>query len=138
MVPRTAMPLRPGLGISQKGFGLSTGGSLGCFLTDNKSGDTVLVSNQHVLAYYNSGFWPNQSEKDAESQVIQPDGSEINAYVIQRSTWQNINDSFTELGIPFGRSSSDTLAIAQERLTAAIADRCVVAKFLAGQLKGDL
>jgi hypothetical protein len=136
--PQTKDPLCPGLYISQKGFGMAAGGTLGCFMTDNKSGGTVLVSNQHVLAFYQPSWWPSQSEKDAGVQVIQPDGSEINAYVTPRRTWLEIEQGFKEIGVAFGIGLGDTEDGARNRLAELIADRCVVATVLRGQLGGNL
>ncbi len=136
MVPRTEVPLRPGMPISQKGFGLSTGGTLGCFLTDRRSGSTVLVSNQHVLGFYDPRWY---ADKDGQAEVVQPDGSEINAFVLVQDSWTKIGACYRDLGQPMTSvSSGETIAQHQAKLAEAIARRCTVGRWLRGQLKGKL
>ena len=95
------------------------------------------MSNQHVLGFFQPSW---HSDKDGEATVIQPDGSEINAFVIQQDTLTKIDTCYRQLGLGGMKSvsPSDTVHKHQALLTEAIASKCTIAKFLRGQLKGDL
>jgi len=72
-------PLRAGIGISQAGFGCAKGGTIGCFVEDVASGKIMLLSNMHVLQYFQAAPklgilpWTPQSQRD----IVQPDTSEL-------------------------------------------------------------
>lgn len=51
-MPYIYRPIRPGTSISQKGFGGALGGTLGCFVQDAKTDQIMLLSNMHILQFY--------------------------------------------------------------------------------------
>src|ERR1041384_95449 len=73
--PQPADVLRPGLLISQRGFGASVGGTLGCFVVDNASGQPMILRNSHVLEFYR-----NARDDSGTLDLIHPCGAEILAY----------------------------------------------------------
>lgn len=78
-------PIKPGISISQAGFGAATGGTLGCFVEDVTTGHIMLLGNMHVLQFFQSAPklgllpWTPQSQLD----IVQPCTSELKMMVEQ-------------------------------------------------------
>jgi len=78
-------PIKPGISISQAGFGAATGGTLGCFVEDIATGNIMLLGNMHVLQFFQSAPklglvpWTPQSQLD----IVQPCASELKMTVEQ-------------------------------------------------------
>jgi hypothetical protein len=78
-------PIKPGISISQAGFGAATGGTLGCFVQEVATGKIMLLGNMHVLQFFQSAPklgllpWTPQSQLD----IVQPCVSELKMTVEQ-------------------------------------------------------
>ena len=70
-------PLRPGISISQKGFGAATGGTLGCFVEDNATGKIMLLSNMHILQFYQvtKSIFGTSKKDPMQDEIVQPSAS---------------------------------------------------------------
>ncbi|MFY2561240.1 hypothetical protein ACN469_26810, partial [Corallococcus terminator] len=71
-------PLMPGISISQKGFGGGLGGTLGCMVEDVKTEEIMLLSNMHILQFFQRtySYFTGYSSKDEsmQTEIIQPCG----------------------------------------------------------------
>jgi hypothetical protein len=67
-------PITGGISISQSGFGAATGGTLGCFVQCNNTNDIMLLSNMHVLQFYQkpSSIFSNNAKSAGELCIVQP------------------------------------------------------------------
>jgi len=75
-------PLCPGISISQKGFGAATGGTLGCFVQDCDTNRIMLLSNMHVIQFFQPsggflGFGKKEGSDALKNTIVQPCGIEI-------------------------------------------------------------
>ncbi|WP_158931293.1 hypothetical protein [Acidisphaera sp. S103] len=78
-------PIAPGISISQAGFGAATGGTLGCFVEDKETKKIMLLSNMHVLQFFQSppSFFYATPRPQSQLDIVQPCAIELKEFAEQ-------------------------------------------------------
>lgn len=142
-------PICPGISVSQSGFGGAVGGTLGCFVEDRDSGAIMLLSNMHVIQFYqaNRGFFSTQRPK-AQLDIVQPCTMELKQSVLdtfghdKKAVWDKAhkrpNHTYGTFKEPDPPTEAEIKAYytktCNDRL-AALVELCLVAEFARGFLE---